>query len=393
MTFGFYLRWAIQNLRNHSIRNLLTAVGIGVAVAILICILGFYRGYRSSLQESIQMMGFHVLVTAKGCPYEAATLILRGGQIPMYIDEQIYQKVAAHPNVEFITRLFLQTVPSDDGTRFNFFMGVEDTFLKMKPWLSFQRGGWFSSPEADEVILGFNAASLLEKDLDDTFELGRFPRPLRVVGILDRSGSQDDGTIFLPLGLAQKLFDKRNKLTGLGIRVKDLGELDRFVEDIYDLPSVQVIATAQIQGTLLRLVESTRSVMLSIGICAALIAAVALINTVLMSVFERTREFGVIRAVGGETRHLFLIVCLETALVTLVGSLLGSILALSLQQGAERLVQAMLPFSPAGSVLQFSPIDLGAILLVSVTVGVCCGLYPAFRASRMRPVVSMRYGE
>ena len=81
MAFGFYLKWSLQNLRNHRVRSLLTVIGIAVAVAILIGILGFYAGYTDSLDESIAQMGFHVLVTAKGCPYEAATLILRGGQI------------------------------------------------------------------------------------------------------------------------------------------------------------------------------------------------------------------------------------------------------------------------------------------------------------------------
>ena len=102
---------------------MLTAIGIGGAVAILVCILGFYRGYRASLDESIRQMGFHVLVTAKGCPYEAATLILRGGQIPMYIDEQIYRQVASHPDVEFISKLFLQTLPDEDGSRFHANLG------------------------------------------------------------------------------------------------------------------------------------------------------------------------------------------------------------------------------------------------------------------------------
>ena len=73
MAFGFYVKWALQNLRNQRARTLLTVIGIAVAVAILSGILGFYDGYKRSLQESIERMGFHVLMTAKGCPYEAAT--------------------------------------------------------------------------------------------------------------------------------------------------------------------------------------------------------------------------------------------------------------------------------------------------------------------------------
>ena len=232
MALAFYLKWTVQNLRNHRARTLLTIFGISIAVAILSGILGFYKGYKRSLNESIERMGFHVLVTAKGCPYEAATLILRGGQIPMYIDEQVSRAVESHAAVDFVAKLFLQTLPDETGSRFHFFMEVEDSFLEMKPWLRLQRGEWFSSPHSDEVVLGFNAASVLDQDLGDEFRMPQFPRPLRVVGLLERAGSQDDGTIFLPLAVAQKLFDRKDKLTGLGIRVKDLSQLDQFVEEI-----------------------------------------------------------------------------------------------------------------------------------------------------------------
>ena len=390
---AFYLRWALQNLRNQRGRTWLTIVGVSVAVAILSGIIGFYEGYKQSLNESLERMGFHVLVTAKGCPYEAATLILRGGQIPMYIDEQICREVEFHRDVDFVAKLFLQTLPDESGDRFHFFMGVEDSFLRMKPWLSFQRGEWFSAAQSDEVVLGFNVASYLKMNVGDQLQIAQFRRPLRVVGILDRSGSQDDGTIFLPLGVAQKLFDRKAKLTGLGIRVKELDQLDRFVEEIYELPSVQVIATTQIQGTLMRLVDSMASILLSIGVCASLIAAMALINTVLMSVMERTREFGLLRAMGGGTRHLLLIVCLETALLTVLGAILGTGLVLLLRGSAEWLVRSLLPFAPTGHILRFSWGQQMVVIAIAVMVGVVCGLYPAFRATRVRPIESLRYGE
>jgi putative ABC transport system permease protein len=272
-------------------------------------------------------------------------------------------------------------------------MGVEQSFLTMKPWMRFQRGRWFTAPHSDEVILGYNVASYLRKDVGDELFIPQFRRPLHVVGIFDRSGSQEDGTIFLPLGVAQKFFDRKGKLTGLGIRVKNLDELDRFVEEIYDLPSVQVIATSQIQGTLMRLVDSMRIVMLSVGLCASLIAVVALINTVLMSVFERTREFGVLRAIGGGVRHLLLIVTLETLLLTLLGAIVGSGLILLLRDSAEWLVREILPFAPAGHILRISLTHQIGAVLIAVSVGVLCGLWPAFRATRIRPLQSLRYGE
>ena len=129
--------------------------------------------------------------------HEAATLILQGGQIPMYIDQQVSHEIVQHEEVAFVSKLFLQTLPDEAGQRFHFFMGVEDSFMEMKPWLSYQRGDWFTSPTSDEAILGYNVATYLKKDIGDELQIPQFRRPMRIVGILDRAGSQDDGTIFL----------------------------------------------------------------------------------------------------------------------------------------------------------------------------------------------------
>lgn len=391
MAATFYLRWAAQNLKNHPARSLLTILGVATAVAILSAILGFYGGYKRSLARSVEQMGFHVLVTAKGCPYEAATLMLKGGQIPMYIDEQIARQVASHPEVSFVAKLFMQTAADADG-RHHFLMGVEPSFLEMKPWLAIGRGRWLEDPLGDEVVLGYNVAEALDKDIGDTIELPGAPRPFAVAGLLERSGSQDDGTIFLPLLVAQKLFDKKDRLTGLGVRVKDLGRLDRFVEEIYDLPSVQVIATAQIQGTLMRLVDTMRVVMLAIGLAAAIIAAMALSNTVLMSVFERSHEFGLMRALGAGVRHLLLVVCLETAALSAAGAALGTLLVLLLEGATEALVRAWLPFAPAGELVRIDWLEQGAVVALAVAAGLACGLYPALRAARLGPLRTLGGG-
>ena len=153
-----------------------------------------------------------------------------------------------------------------------------------------------------------------------------------------------------------------------------------------------MIATSQIQGTLMRLVDTMRGVMLSIGVCAALIAAMALVNTVLMSVFERTREFGLMRAMGAGVQHLLLIVCLETAFLSLLGALLGNLAIFVLRGTTEWLARTWLPFAPAGEIVRIGWQQQVTVVLITVVVGVLCGLYPALRASRLRPLQSLRQG-
>lgn len=91
--------------------------------------------------------------------------------------------------------------------------------------------------------------------------------------------------------------------------------------------------------------------------------------------------------------HLFTIVCLETLFLTLIGSILGNGLILALRGWAEWMVRAMLPFTPDGHILRISLIDQIGAVVVATTIGVLCGLYPAYRATRVKPHQSLRYGE
>ena len=121
---------------------------------------------------------------------------------------------------------------------------------------------------------------------------------LTVAGIFERTGTQDDGIIFLPLNTAQKIFEVPGKLTGIGIKLKDMGQLSKFEEDLYNEPGIQIISLAQVKGTILNLVSSAKAMTNSVAMIAVIIAVIGVVNTILMSVFERTSEIGVMKAIG-----------------------------------------------------------------------------------------------
>ena len=94
---------ALKNLRRKKIRTSLTVGGVAVAVAVLVSLTGFQEGYQRGLKSDIDKMGYQLLVTAKGCPYEAATLMLKGGSGLRYMEESVYQKIVGDPRVERVT--------------------------------------------------------------------------------------------------------------------------------------------------------------------------------------------------------------------------------------------------------------------------------------------------
>ncbi len=386
-----------KNLIRKKIRTALTVGGVAIAVAVLVSLMGFDEGYKRGLQSDIDKMGFQVLVTAKGCPYEAATLMLKGGGGLRYMENEVYEKIVRDPRIDKVTPQLVHTVfdPDKNNGRggLALFMGIHSSFLELKPWVEFGSGRWFTSSTADEVIMGYEAAELEQRVVGDQIFVAGIDKILTVAGIFKRTGTQDDGIIFLPIKKAGELFNLPDKLTGIGIKLKSIDDLVDFQEDLYLEPGIQVISMAQVRGTIYNLISSARVMTNSIALIAIVIAVIGVVNTILMSVFERTKEIGVLRALGASRLDIFQIIWIETVMICFVGGVIGNIIAFFGGNFIEQLVRGVIPYAPSGKLIYITgPLILYSFLGV-IIIGLIAGIYPAFRASSLRPIEAVRGGE
>jgi len=389
---------AYKNLSKKKIRTSLTIAGVAVAVAVLVSLFGFDAGYQQSLNSDIDKLGYHLLVTAKGCPYEAATLMLKGGGGLRYMEDDVYKRIVKDPRIDKITPQLVSSVYNQQGGpegqgAFALYMGIESSYLDLKPWSKFKSGGWFSSPDADEAIMGYEAAEVEQRSVGDQVFIPNVNKVLTVRGIFERTGTQDDGVIFMPLAAAQRIFGLPGKLTGIGIKLKNIQQIADFEEDLYNEPGIQVVSLAQVRGTILNLVASARAMANSIALIAIFIAVIGVTNTILMSVFERTREIGVMKALGASAGDIFKIIWLETILICIFGGLSGAILAAAGSSLIEHIIRSILPYAPSGKLVLIKPGLLLNAFLATLIMGIAAGTYPALRASRMKPVEAIRSGE
>ena len=132
-----------------------------------------------------------------------------------------------------------------------------------------------------EAVLGFEAAELEQREVGDMILMPEKNIQFKVVGILERSGTQDDGTIFVPLKTLQKIFNRPDEITTLGIKVKKGANSARLEEKMYQLPDVQIVSLAQVKDTIMKLISTAKVMVLSIALIAILIAMVGVINTIL----------------------------------------------------------------------------------------------------------------
>ena len=385
---------AYKNLLRKKTRSALTILGIGLSAWVLVSLLGFNKGYESALNKDIDNMGFQVLVTAKGCPYEAATLMLKGGTGLRYMKEEVIADILKHSEVEKVTPQLMAAVfdPNQGETGgINAYLGVDPaTFPAMKAYLKFKQGVWFTDPAATEAVVGYEAAELEQREVGDKLLIPDKNVELKVVGVLSRSGTADDGTIFVPLRTVQKIFGKEGLITAAGIKVNKNANMNELENKLYDLPDVQVVSMAQVKTTIMSLVSTAKVMVFSIALIAILIAMLGVVNTILMSVFERFQEIGIIKSMGAMPWDVFRMIWTETVILCLLGGAIGIAFSFALSKITDLLIRRLLPYTPTGSLVIINT-RLGLITLgVVVAIGLVSGVYPAWRAARVRPLESIR---
>jgi putative ABC transport system permease protein len=385
---------AYKNLLRKKVRSSLTIVGIALSAWVLVSLLGFNRGYENSLNRDIDNMGFQLMIMAKGCPYEAATLMLKGGTGLRYMDESIMKDILKEPEVDSITPILMSAVfdpnKGENGGIAAYFGVDAKSFAEMKPFLKFRQGKWFSDENSNEAVMGFEAAELEQREVGDMILMPEKNVQFKVVGILERTGTQDDGTIFVPIKTLQKIFEKPSEITTIGIKLKKGVDSTRLETQLYKLPDVQVVSLAQVKDTIMKLISTAKIMVLSIAIIAILIAVVGVINTILTSVWERFQEIGILKTIGAMPWDIFQLIWTETLMLCFSGGVLGVIFALALSKLTDIAVRRILPFAPGGGLVQIDLKLVFVTLIGIIFIGLISGIYPAWRAGRIRPLEAIR---
>ena len=153
-----WLNLAIKNVVRRPVRSLLTLAGIAIAVAMLFNLLEFQRGYEQGLRSELGSLGAHIMIVPRGCPYEAATIVLHGGKWPRYMEQEWYEVVKATPGVAESASLIMDAVIRGAGSENLIYMGIDEEYPEMRAKWEYQAGGWFDAERT--AILGPSVAEL-----------------------------------------------------------------------------------------------------------------------------------------------------------------------------------------------------------------------------------------
>ncbi len=412
------LSTAIQSLLANKLRTALSLLGIFIGVGAVVALLAAGQGVQDYIQRQVQAIGPNVLFVFPGgfsqSGFTRAAAQQSGLLRPALTlgDAQALQDPVRAPDIAMVAPVAAQTFPVASGKEQATVTvrGVTPEYRVARNWRVDR--GRFIEPEDERTrarvaLLGAETARTLFGEQDPIGQLIRIREiPFRVVGVLARKGGtsfgNEDEVVLIPLStMHQYLYSVRGRGGEPGLSVIVLVARSheriraaqaqatailrerhgiRFRED-EDFTVVSQEEILNLFGNLTAILTAFLTVIAGISL---LVGGIGIMNITLVSVRERTREIGLRKAVGARRRDIMLQFLIETVLLSLTGGTMGVGLGILTAQ----LISAL-----AGGAFQ-AIVTPGAVLLavgISSAVGLFFGLYPAWRAARLDPIVALRY--
>ena len=360
---------ALRNLFRQRTRTLLTFLGVGIGVLALAAI--------SALSEGMFGEFTRLMITAE----LTATQANLSDMSLSAIDERVGKQIEAIPEVQYASGGSLAFVTLPEVPLF-----MLSAYGPLSPqWQSFhlRKGGLTQGP--GQLTLGWKAAQAMHKDVGDTLRL--LGAHFRVVGIYETGVEFQDAGGAITLRELQKLMGKPRQVMFYEIKVKDPRQVGAVLARLRsEFHGLSIARSAEFAEGMPDMQNMNRMINAILAL-TLLVGSVVVTNTMVMSVFERTREIGVLRALGWRRRQVLGMVVGEALLLTMGSGLLGLGGAWLLLRGL-----ALIPLlSMLGRLTAFTPLAVGRTLAVCVVLGVLGGVYPAWRASQLLPVEALRY--
>ena len=367
----------LRNLLARPVRSLLTLLGVLVATASMVLFLSFGEGLRRALFQELSRVGPAIQVVPEG----AESLVFGGlPEIPPETLRALERAGKALGVRAVVPTLFLTRGGFDPSTSF-LFQGLPEGTPPdlLYPGLRAKEGRLI--PSGKGAVVGAKVAERSHLTLGSLLRLS--PRlGLKVEGVLEATGGLADNLIFVPLGVLQEALGTEN-VTAVLVALSPGQKAEAVARALEEaVPGVKAQTTSEVMRFAERALRIGDLVRFGISLVALVVGGLLVANTVTMSVYERVREFGVMRALGARRGFIFRLVLLEALLLALLGGALGLGIG-----GLGAFAINLYTLDQVGLALSAVTPRLALFALgVALSLGLLAGLLPAYHASRI-PVV------
>lgn len=399
---GFLMAWA--SIVANKMRSLLTMLGIIIGVVAVIALVSIGYGVRQQIQDSISSLGSNLLMIYPGAPRTPGVRPTADSQKTLKIGD--YNTIVKLSDVDMASPVsagssYILIYTSKNWT--TQVMGVNGNFQYINNW-TLKSGRFITDSQVQRrervAVIGNTVATNLFGTEDPVGKDIRIKNnPYKVVGVLEPKGSgsfgnDQDDVVYIPYTTGMERLQGVDYLRMIYVKGKDGVDLNRLQSDIENImrvrhniknPAMDDFNVRNMATVMQTMEETTGTMTLFLGAVAAIslvVGGIGIMNIMLVSVTERTREIGVRKALGATYRVIVMQFLIEAVVISLIGGLIGIVVGI----GASKLIAT---FTSMKTVISMGPILLS--FGFSMAIGLIFGLYPARKAAKLNPIDALHY--
>lgn len=398
---SFLMAWA--SLIANKMRSILTMLGIIIGVAAVIALVSIGNGVKQDIQNSISSLGSNLLMVMPGAPRTPGVRPTAGSMKSLKVAD--YEAIAKLDGVKAVSPMtngaYVVIYQNKNWT--TSVSGVNANYLDVNNW-TMKSGRFLSNKNIQNrervAVIGKTVAKNLFGDEDPVGAEIRVKNiPFRVIGVLNSKGSgamgnDQDDMVIIPYTTAMERVDGIDYLRMLYVVAKDENGIDRLQSDIENLLRVRHgikdtnlddFNIQNMNSIMETMEETTGTLTLFLGAVAAIslvVGGIGIMNIMLVSVTERTREIGIRKALGAT----YFVIVTQFLIEAVVISLMGGVIGIALGIGASKLISLA---SGMSTVISVPTIVIS--FAFSMAIGLVFGIYPARKAAKLNPIDALHY--
>lgn len=397
-----FVTLTVRNIFAQKKRSFLTVIGIVIGITAVVAFISLGQGLEGAISQELETLGADKVYVFPG-----RDLIGAVAQMESTLTDRDLDVIQRAQGVEEAGGMFYDyvsvTFRGEQQTVIVVGMPTDETqtMVSEANAMMIAEGRDLRSTDRNNVLIGDRMAdNVFDRPVRLRNQLGIRGETMRVVGVLERTGDPEyDRGVIMPRDRMRELVNREEELTWVVAQVAagfepenvaaDIEEELRQDKNLREGEEDFTVATAndvqELFGSILGVVQV---IVLGIASISLLVGGVGIMNTMYTSVRERTREIGVMKAVGAQNRQVLMIFLIESGLIGIIGGAVGLILGYGISIAIARLVTeyAALPLA-----VTVSPALAGSVLLFSFVIGTVSGVLPARNAARLNPVDALRY--
>ena len=393
--FGTYVTMAVKSLGAKKLRSWLTLVGVVIGIFAVISLITLGDGLKNAIGSQ-----FDMLATNRIMIVDSGTMGMPGGSGSL--DDSDRDAIESMKEIDYATSMVRNPafISYGDEDYFGSFRGlyiknIEQSFeeIDVEP----SSGRMLCEKDRFSLIIGYDLANeVFDKKVHVGNSLVIKGQKFRVIGIFEKIGnSLEDNMVFMPVDTAQNLLGYGNQVTGISATVKagydietTMDKVEKLLIKRHGVDDIEVTNPKQIAEDINQILGIVQYIFVGIALISLVVGGIGIMNSMYTSVLERTRDIGIMKAIGASNGDILFIFLIESGFIGLVGGIIGIALGVGLAKLIEFAViqsgYSVLSIEISGGLLVFG-------LSFSVIVGVVSGLFPAYQASRLKPVDALRY--